>query len=62
MLETFKSIGSRNDVPSYLKNPKSLAKRPKQSKKKYEAAFGKPSETPENDLGEISLNQSKKKK
>ena len=39
-----------------------MAKRPKQSKKKYEAAFGKPSETPEVDLDELSLNQSTNKK
>ena len=62
MLETFKAIGLRNDVPNYLKNPKSLAKRPKQSKKKYEKAFGKPSETPEDELGDVSPNQSKNKK
>ena len=29
MLETFKSIGSRNDKPKYLTDPKFLAKRPK---------------------------------
>ena len=56
MLETFKAIGLRNDGPDYLKNPKSLAKRPKQSKKKYLRDFGKPSETPEDELGEISPN------
>ena len=62
MLETFKSIGSRNDKPKYLTDPKLLAKRPKQSKQQYEEAFGKPSETPEDDLGETSPNQSKNKK
>ena len=47
MLETFKSMASKNELPSYLRNPKSLAQRPKASKKKYEKPFGKSTDNPE---------------
>ena len=58
MIEVLKSVASRNELPNHLKNPKSLARRAKQSKKKYEETYGKPSEKAEEVLGGISTNQS----
>ena len=58
MMEVSKSMASKNELPSYLRNPKSLARRAKQSKKKYEETYGKPSEKSEMVLGGIFTNQS----
>ena len=62
MIETFKSIGSRNDLPKYLTNPKSLAQRPKASKNKYEKAFGKSTDNPEDKDDRVLPLQSQNKK